>query len=199
MIPSARRKLPGVAYYLAAPALAAILFHRAFHTWFLADDFAWLGLRFQVHRASDLQHVLFSPQAQGTIRFLSERLFFLVFFSLFGLNALPFRIFVFATWCADLTLAAIVGARLTGSRAAGLLAAILWTSSAALARPLAWASSYNEVMFALCVLMAFYARLRWIDDRRRRWIAIEWIAYLAGFGALELIVVYPALALLHAL
>ena len=198
MSPSSRRNLQSAAYFLIAPFVDLILFERAFHVWFLADDFAWLGLRLEVHRPADLLHVLFSPQAQGTIRFLSERLVFLTFYSLFGLNALPFRLLAFSTWCADLTLAAVIGTRLTGSRAAGLFAAILWTSNAALVRPLDWASAYNEVMFALCILVAFYARLRWLDDARRKWIALEWSAYLLGFGALELIVVYPLLAALHA-
>ena len=35
--------------------------------------------------------------AQGTVRPLSERLFFLGFWHLFGMEALPYRIFVFAT------------------------------------------------------------------------------------------------------
>ena len=61
-----------------------------------------------------------------------------------------------------------------------------------------WASSYNELLCAFLVLLAFYARLRWIESGRGAWMALEWVAYLAGFGALEIIVMYPALAALHA-
>jgi hypothetical protein len=186
-------------YYIAAPLACLILFWRVPHIWFLNDDFAWLGVPLEVNRAGDLIQVLFAPKAQGTIRFLSERLFFLTFSSLFGLHVLPYRIWVLLTWFADLTLATLVGTRLTGSRVAGVIAAILWTANSIVVTPLSWTSSYNEILVAFCILMAFYARLRWLESGEKKWIAIEWIAYLAGFGALEIIVVYPVIAALHGL
>jgi hypothetical protein len=185
-------------YFAAAPLTCLILFWRVPHIWFLNDDFAWLGVPLEVNRASDLIPVLFAPKAQGTIRFLSERLFFLTFSSLFGLHVLPYRIWVLATWFADLTLAALIGTRLTGSRAAGVIAAVLWTANSIVVTPLSWTSSYNEVLVAFCILMAFYARLRWLESAERKWMVVEWIAYLTGFGALEIIVVYPVIAGLHA-
>lgn len=187
------------AYFLAAPLLCLIVFWRVPLTWFANDDFAWLGLPLEVHGMGSLIDILFTPKAQGTVRVFSERLFFLTFSELFGLHAMPYHLLVLATWFADLTLAALIGARLTGSRAAGLLAAVFWTTCGIIVMPLEWVSAYNEVLCAFCILVAFYARLRWIDSGARRWKIAEWIAYLAGFGALEIIVVYPVLAALHAL
>jgi hypothetical protein len=200
-------RLLRAAYFLAAPLFCMVLFWRALSVWFLNDDFAWLGLRLQVHDVSSLITALFQPQAEGTVRFISERLYFLIFSTLFHLDALPFRICALATWFANLTLAAAIGTRLiqsrlagpAQSRAAGLLAAILWTLNAGAPQTLMWASSYNQDLCALCILLAFYARLRWIETDRRRWIAIEWAAYLAGFGVLEVMVMYPFIAALHAL
>jgi hypothetical protein len=186
-------------YFLIAPAVCVALFWRAPFIWFRNDDFAWLGIPLEVHNIRDLFHVLFVPRAQGTIRVLSERLFFLVFASVFGIHALPFRICALATWFANLTLAALIGTRLMRSRAAGVLAAVLWTANGAIVLPLVWASTYNEVLCALCILLAFYARLRFLESGRRGWRITEWAAYLAGFGALEIIVMYPFIALLHAL
>jgi hypothetical protein len=204
-----RPQIRRAAYFLAAPMVCLIVFWRVPYIWFVNDDFAWLSLPSQVHGVRDLVDALFSPRAQGTIRFLSERLFFLVIGGLFGLHALPFRLWTLATWFADLTLASLVGARLTGSRAAGLIAAVLWTTSACIATPLSWASAYNEVLCAFFILGAFYSRLRWLEldapgfqspeSGRRAWRIAEWVFYLAGFGALEVIVVYPALIALHAL
>jgi hypothetical protein len=175
------------AWLAIAPAFALLIYWRVPLIWFANDDFAWLGLPLEVHRARDLIEVLFSPRAQGTVRFLGERLFFLVFSVVFGFHALPYHLFALATWCVDLVLAALIGERLTGSKAAGVLGAMFWTASSILVKPIAWASAYNELLCAFCILMAFYARLR-------GWRATEWIAYLAGFGALEVIVVYPAIA-----
>jgi hypothetical protein len=185
------------AYFAIAPLVCLLLFYRVLRVWFLTDDFAWLGLPLSVHNTHQLLNTLFRPQAQGTIRVLSERLYFLVFSSLFGLNAVFYRLWALATWFADLALAAAIGSRLTRSRAAGVLAAVLWTSSVAVTRALAWAAAYDQLLCAFCLLAAFYARLRWLESNERKWLIAEWAAYLAGFGALETIVMYPLLAALH--
>ena len=79
-------------YWLALPLICLAVYWRGLFAWFQADDFAWLSLRAHVHDWRSLLENLFAPMAQGTIRPLSERAFFLVFESLFGLHALPFRI-----------------------------------------------------------------------------------------------------------
>ena len=180
-----------IAWYSIAPLISLLAFYRVFRTWFVNDDFGWLTLP-EWLSDTGLMWTLFHPVAQGTIRVLSERIPFLVFPSLFGMNPLPFRILAFVTWIAALTLAALIGKKLTGSTAAGLTAAILWSVNAAMTRPLGWASDYNEILCITCILLAFYARLRGLKVQ-------EWIAYLVGFAVLEVIVVYPAIALLHAL
>jgi hypothetical protein len=192
-------RLRRMAVFLIAPAVCLALFWRAPFIWFLNDDFGWLGIPLEVHNLRDLLHVLFVPRGPGHIRVLSERLYFLTFSSVFHMNALPFRICALATWFANLTLAALVGERLIGSRAAGVLAAVLWTAHGAVVLPLVWASAYNQVLCGLCILLAFYARLRWLESGRRGWMITEWTAYLLGFGALELIVMYPCVAALYAL
>jgi len=186
------------AAYLLAPMLVCLaVYWRAPFVWFRMDDFSWLGLPLDAHNLG-LFHVLFHPEGQGTVRVLSERLFFLVLSAVFGLHAWPFRAVALGTWLADLALIQLIGARLTGSRAAGLWAAVLWTMSATLVLPLAWASAYNEVLCAFFMLAAFYARLLWLESGKVRWRWIEAGAYLLGFGALELMVVYPVLVMVHA-
>lgn len=180
------------------PVLLAVLclaIHRlGFLSWFRADDFAWLGLAPNVHSFQDLLSALFKPYAQGTIRPWSERVFFMAGYTLFGLNALPYRIVIFATQFADLALVAWIGRRLTGSAAAGFLAGVLWMVNGSVMEPLGWACVYNEVMCAFFLLLAFYFLLRFIDTGARRFEVFQWITFVAGFGALELNVVYPALA-----
>jgi hypothetical protein len=184
--------------YFLTPMFVCVAVHwRAPFIWFRLDDFAWLSLP-QEMRDLGLIHTLFTPKAQGTVRVLSERVLFLVLTKSFGFNALPFRFVALGTWFASLVLIQLIGARLTNSRAAGLIAAVLWTISATLVSPLAWASSYNEVLCAFFLLSAFYARLRWIESGEAKWRLTEAGAYLLGFGALELIVVYPILITLHA-
>lgn len=188
---TAREKALRIAYFSAAPLISLAAFSQVFGTWFQNDDFGWLGLRYTAAEKG-LTYALFHPLAQGTVRVFSERIPFLALPAGFGITPIPFRILSVVTLFGALTLTALIGTRLTGSRAAGLLAAIFWGVNANLTRPLAWAADFNSILCAACVLTAFYARLR-------GWRLAEWIAYLLGFGVLEVIVVYPAVATLHSL
>src|SRR5260370_19850959 len=193
-----RAALYAAAYWLAPPRLCLAIYWRGLLAWFQADDFAWLALRLQVHDWRSLIHILFAPMAQGSIRPLSERGFFLVFEWLFGVSALPFRICVFLTQFANLALVAAIARRLTASRTAALWAAILWLVHSSLAIPLVWTSAYNQVLCGFFLLSAFWFLLRYVETGRRRDAAGQWVMFVLGFGALEITVVYPALAALYA-
>ncbi|MCU1272792.1 MAG: hypothetical protein JWO48_223, partial [Bryobacterales bacterium] len=185
------------AYWLALPLICLAVYWRGLFAWFQADDFAWLALRGHVHGWRSLLDNLFAPMAQGTIRPLSERAFFLVFESLFGVHALPFRMCVFLTQCANLILLAAVTRRITGSPAAGFWAAVLWLVNSGVALAMVWTSVYNQILCGFFLLSAFLFRLRYLENGRRRDLAGEWALFLLGFGALEINIVYPALAALY--
>jgi hypothetical protein len=188
-----------LAYY-GLPMLFCVAVHRRdLQMWFFNDDFAWLGLPQLVHSPGDLMHVLFAPMAEGTVRTLSERLFFLVFASVFGLHSPPFRIWAFLTTFACIVLLMQTTRRLTGSAAAGFIAAILWSANAGLAMAVGWSAAYNEIAFAFFVLLAFRLLLLYIDTGQRKYWIWQWVVFILGFGALELNVVYPALACGYAL
>ena len=144
-----------------------------------------------MHDLRSLWDALFQPRAQGTIRPWSERVFFMGFYALFGLDALPFRVWVFLTQFANLALLASITRRLTGSGAAGLLAAVFWLANSSLAQLMAWTSAYNQILCAFFILLAFHFLLRYIETGQRRYQVFQWCAFLLGFGAQELNVVYP--------
>ena len=133
-----------VAYWAVPPLLCLAVFQYGLRAWFQGDDFAWLGLGLEVQDWPTFLEAMFSPRAQGTIRPWSERGFFLAFYALFGLDVLPFRIWVFLTQFANLVLVCSIAGRLTGSRAAGVLAAVFWGVNASLAQVLSWSSAYNQ-------------------------------------------------------
>ncbi len=188
---------------LLFPVLVSLyLFRRSFRIWFLADDFAWLGLRLSIFSFGDLMTALFAPMAQGTIRTLSERLFFLSFESLYGLESLPMRLWMFLTLAVAEVLLVLVVQRLTGSLRAGILAAVLWALNFGVTVAMSWLSSYNQILLSALVLGAFYCFMRASDPTiggRRRWLAGSWLCFLLGFGALESIVVLPGILLAWAL
>jgi hypothetical protein len=187
-----------IAYY-GLPMLFCLAVHwLALRTWFSGDDFAWLGLPLDL-KSNSLFHVLFAPEAQGTVRTLSERLYFLVFSSIFGLHAPPFRIWAFLTQFANIALLIQIARRLTGSALAGFLAPLLWVANSGLAIAMDWSSAYNEIAFAFFLLLAFRLFLMHIDTGQRKYWVGQWVVFILGFGALELNVMYPALAAGYAL
>lgn len=188
------RRWRGAALCLIPLLLCFALYWPGLTAWFQADDFAWLNLARSAQTPGDVARALFSPKAQGTFRVLSERAFFLAFYNLFGLDALPFHIFIFATQVANILLLISVARRLTGSPAAALWAAVFWVAGAALAVPMVWASAYNQLVCAFFFLTAFRLLLLFIDTGRQRYFWAQWAAFILGLGALELMVVYPAVA-----
>lgn len=185
------RKDSGWLWLAAAPALGLLLYWRVPLIWFQNDDFAWLSLSRDLHQ-NGLAHALFTPFAQGTVRVLGDRAYFLGLSQAFGLHALPFHLVQLATWAVAIVLVALIGEKLVGSRTAGIAAAALWAANANAVSSVAWSSAYDQALCAVCLLAAFYSRLR-------GWRAAEWIFYLAGFGALEITALYPLLALIYAL
>ncbi len=193
-----RHKLLEALYWLSPPAFCLGVYWLGLKCWFWQDDFAWLHLKLEIHDWRDFLRLLVEPRAQGTIRPLSERLFFILFHALFGLDPLPFRIWVFLTQFANITLLCALTWRLTGSRAAGWFAAMLWVAGSGLARVMTWTSAYNQALCTLCLLAAFYLLVRYAQSGEPRYWRLQWIPYLAGFGALEWMVVYPALVTAYA-
>ena len=186
-------------YWAFPPLVAVVLYWPGLMAWFQKDDFVWLGLLDMVHSWRDFWWALFAPLAQGTIRTLSERVYFMSFSALFGLNALPYRIWVFLTGFATLTVLSAVCTKLTQSRAAGFWAAIFWIVNSTTAFVFAWTAIYYELLSALFMLTGLWLLMRYVETGDRRFFIAQWITHLLGFGVLELNVVYPALALMYAL
>ena len=186
--------------WLIAPVLLLLaLYWPGLTSWFQQDDFGWLNLRQDVHSASDLASALFAPKAHGNLRPLGENAYWLGLNATFGMNALPFHLLAFVVQAASLLLLAGIVRRLTGSTLAASAAAMLWVVNPGLAYAMGWCSIFNQVLSGFFLLMAFYALLRWVESGDRRFAFWHWAAFVLGLGALEINVVYPALAALYTL
>jgi hypothetical protein len=182
------------------PAILLLaLYWPAVTAWFFQDDFGWLNLHHDVHSLPDLARVLFAPKAHGNMRPLGENAYWLVLPAIFGAEALPLHIAAFLTQCASLLLLGGVVRRLTKSGVAAFSAQILWMANTGLAPALGWSSIYNQILSGFFFLLAFYFLLRYGESGKRTDWILQWIAFVLGLGALEINVVYPALALLYAL
>jgi hypothetical protein len=158
------------------------------------DDFAWLSLRNTISNGHSLWWALFSPQAQGSIRPLGERVWFLAASSLFGLNPVPLHLLALLTQIGNVFLVVAVGRRLLRSPMAAGIAATLWVLSDSLVEPMVWASAYNEILYTFWFLLAFGALIRWIDSGISAWFALHIAAVVLGLATLELMITFPVIA-----
>jgi hypothetical protein len=194
-----KRKLLTAAYWAVPSILCLVLYWPGLLAWFQQDDFVWLNLPNQAHGWDGWLRTLFAPTVQGTWRPLSERAFFLAFGAMFGSDALPYRIWVLLTMCANLALVAAVTARLTRSRAAGFWAAIFWIANSKLATVMSWTCEYILVACGFFLLLALHLFLRYTETRDLKYYLWTWLAFLTGFLAMETNVVFPLLAGSYAL
>jgi hypothetical protein len=182
-------------FFQTAPVLFLLfLFRDGLSCWFIADDFAWLGLLRQVYTPHDLFRVLFEPAAQGTIRPWSERGFFLLFEYIFGIDNVPFRIMAFVTMAANLVLVNRIARRIAHSPLAGFIAAMCWAANTALMTVMTWSSAYNEALCPLFLLSALALFMHYVETGKRKFWWWQLVVFSLGFGALEINVVYPVLA-----
>jgi hypothetical protein len=160
--------------------------------WFQQDDFAWLALWQRIGVDMDLKSALFQPFAQGTVRLFSERVYFLAFRWLFGLNAFPYHLLAFLTQAANIAMLVWLVRRLSGSVWAAAIAALIWIAHSAISWPLVWASAYNQILCAFVFLAVICA---FVLDRK----IVATGIFLLGFGVLELNVMLPLVALVFAI
>jgi hypothetical protein len=188
------------ALYWTAPLLfTLVLYWNSLNAWFVQDDFVWLYQLARVDSLAMLGRAIFEPTVQGTLRPWSDRVFFLVFQSFFGLNAFPYHAWIFLTQFVNLILLASVVRRLTGRRSAAILAPLLWTGNAVLVMTLSWACLYKDILCSFFLLLAFYLFLRHIESGARRFYVWQWVVFILGFGAMETNAVYPGIAVSFAI
>ncbi len=189
------RRVGQIAVVSAVPAfLLVLLYVPSLASAYRIDDLAWLSLRNTISNGHSIWWALFSPQAQGSIRPLGERVWFLAASSVFGLNPVPLHLLALLTQIGNVVLVVAVGRRLLGSLIAPGIAATLWVLSDSLVEPMVWASAYNEVLCAFCFLLAFGALVKWVDSGRSAWFSLHIVAVVLGLATLEIMVMLPVIA-----
>ncbi len=184
----------GCALTLLPLTACLLLYSRGLGSWYLGDDFGWLYQANRYEQGVPLSEILFRPTIHGTWRPFSERLFLLLAARWFGMDAFPARLWVMLTQLANLLLVGALARRLTGSRAVGAVAGVFWIANPALATVMAWTSSYMHVLCVSCLLAGLWLLARHFDTGRWVYYWLQWAVFLFGFGVMESIVVYPALA-----
>lgn len=179
--------------WLLPPLALYAVYWLGLWVWFHTDDFSLL--RTAQLPATEFWPQLLQPRAQGTYRPLSERLFFYSFYQWYGLNAFPYRVLVFCTQVVNLWLFTAIARRITGSLVTAVLASCLWALHHGLATAMSWTSAYNQPLSSFFVLLSFWLFLKFAESGRISLYVLQWFTFLIGFGALETVVVYPALLL----
>lgn len=180
-------------WWALPPLVLYAVYWKGLFVWFHGDDFTLIE---HVRApAEQFWASLFEPRAQGTYRTLSERLFFYYFHHWFGLNGFPFRVMAFSTQAVNLWLFGALLRRSGAGRAVAVTAACCWAAHHGLSGTMSWSSSYNQALFSFFLLVSLLGFQAFLETGKLRYYLLQWVTFLAGFLALETIVVYPAVAL----
>jgi hypothetical protein len=184
-------------WWALPPLLLYAVYWKGLFVWFHGDDFSLIE---HVRApAAEFWARLFEPRAQGTYRTLSERLFFYYFYQWFGLNAFPYRLLAFATQIVNLWLFGALLRRAGLARGAAVAAACLWAAHHGTSGTMSWSSSYNQALFSFFFLISLLGFQKFLESGKFAFYLLQWVTFLAGFLALETIVIYPVVALGYAL
>ncbi len=175
------------------------LFHRGLFSWFVQDDFGSLLLAIGTRTWADAFHWLTQPLAQGVLRPLPDAYFYIVLYKLAGLNALPYRIAVFATQFANLLLLTSIARRFAGSPGAALGGTLVWTVNVSLVVGMVWTSGYSQILCCFFLLGGFLLFLKYVETGRASFWWAQCAAFLLGLGTLEIAAVYPFLLIAYCL
>ena len=190
--PAQERSRASLLWWVLPPLLLYAVYWKGLFVWFHGDDFSLIE---HVRApASEFWAQLFEPRAQGTYRTLSERLFFYYFHQWFGLNAFPYRVLPFATQVVNLWLLGALLRRAGLARGAAVAAACFWAVHHGLSGTMSWSSSYNQALFSFFLLISLLGFQAFLRGGGIGFYLLQWVTFLAGFLALETIVIYPAIA-----
>src|SRR5262249_28111758 len=148
------RRFSTAAYWTVPSLFCLIVYWPGLLAWFQQDDFVWLNLINQFYDFKSLLQTIFHPTVQGNWRPLSDGVFFVTCGTLFGSDALPYRIWVFLTMFANLVLLESITSRITRSRAVGFCAAVLWIANSKLVTVMSWTCEYILVACGFFLLLA---------------------------------------------
>lgn len=172
-------------------AAALLFYHPALTTYFSQDDFFHIKIsQTDGSAASFLKLFGFYPFEERGIAFyrpIFREVFFNIFYGLFGLNQLPYRLFAFFVHFANVVLVYMLLQRMFGRRELSLFAAFFYGVSAANVATLYYLTggiqSLGATMFILLTLILFW------DGRRK----LSFLTFLLALGSHELAAVLPAL------
>jgi hypothetical protein len=195
------RGLPGAlwAAWAALMLVCTVWYWPGLTSWFQGDDFVWMHLRAVVHGWRDLPDALFRPNRLGTARFLSERIYFLAVQALWGPSAAAFHAIATVTWAASVLLLMGVAHKLFRSVPAALAAGLVWALNPATATALGWIATFNQILLGFFFTLAFYLLLDYLETGRRAFLVAVYAALILGFGAYEIMAVFPAVAIAYVL
>lgn len=147
---------------LLVTLISFVLYYPSFSNFFFSDD--WFHLRItQIHSIREfINFFSFSqtPQFAGSYRPLSTQVFFFIFQSLFGLNPIPYHLFVWGIFVVGLWLLYKVSLEILNSRKAAIIAVLIYGASVTNFTRLYFLSAFQEILMVAFVLGSVLTYLR---------------------------------------
>jgi hypothetical protein len=175
--------------------LSVFLFSPALGNFFSGDDWFHLNLVQIQNPQQFFNFFSFSQTAQSAAfyRPISTQLFFFIFQTLFGLNPLPYYLFVLIVFGFSLYLVYLLGKRISGDEHLALWALFFYAFSATNFTRIYFLSAFQEIVMIVFVLLSL---LFYLKSESMRNILLSCLFFVFALGSKETAIVLPFILLL---
>jgi hypothetical protein len=175
--------------------LSLVLFSPALTNFFSGDD--WFHLN--ISRITNFQQFLnffsfsLTPQSAAFYRPIPTQVFFFVFHSLFGLNPLPYYLFILGVFGFSLYLVYLLAKKISGSEKLALLTLFFYGFSVTNFTRVYFLSAFQEIAMVVFVLLAC---LFYLKNESLKNTLYSVLFFVLALGSKETAVVLPLILLL---
>lgn len=176
---------------------ASIFFYQSsLDYYFFQDDFFEINISKASNLREYLEFFLFRPDIIA-YRPISLQNYFFFSSSVFGLNPLGFRLVTYVLFLAGAFLISKVIAKITKTKAAGLLAASMWVSASIHFLALTWIAAAYMIIGTFFFFLTSYLLLKFLQTKKNILYIATIISFLVTIGSFEFSITWPAIFALY--
>jgi hypothetical protein len=172
------------------------VFHNSLNYFFTQDDFVWLRIAENFSSLKDALQVFFQYNGAGNYRPLTQELFFLANYKLFGLNPVAFHASALLVQIVNAFLVYAVLQRLFNNRLGSLAGAVFYGANATLFISVYWVSAVSESGMATFFLLCVFFFIRFLQQPSLKYYGLAFAMFVAAMMSKEAAIAIPPILLL---
>ncbi len=180
-------------FFIISFAVVLLLYYPALTTYFSQDDF----FHFKISQTGNpFGFYSFAKRGVAFYRPISRELLFHLYYLIFGLNSIPFRIFAFLIHFINITLVYLLTKKLFRAKGLAFFVAFFFGITAANVATLYYlAGGVQTLLVTTFTLSSLLYFIKFLENKKLGFIISSFILFLLGLGSMEQAMIIPILML----